>query len=137
MDIIELIRELYGDFCVFCPPLDESRYNEAKMLVPEELFEILKISNGIKETMELPNREERIVIGLIIYPFDDIRSQTERYINEYSGEGVVFVGNGADGFFILKSDGKVYFRGYLDEDEELYADSLAEYFRKWHCPRSA
>lgn len=113
MDIIELIRELYGDFCVFCPPLDESRYNEAKMLVPEELFEILKISNGIKETMELPNREERIVIGLIIYPFDDIRSQTERYINEYSGEGVVFVGNGADVFLYLNLTARFISAGIL------------------------
>ncbi|MBO4523863.1 hypothetical protein [Ruminococcus sp.] len=136
MDIIEMIRELYGDSCVFCPPLVESRYNEANELVFEELFEVLKISNGIKETMKFPNQEERIVIGWIIYPLDDIKSQTEHYINEYSGEGVVFVGNGAGGFFILKSDGKVYIREYFDEDEELYSDSLAEYFRKWHCPKS-
>lgn len=135
MEIMELIRGLYGDCCVFCPPLDESLYDEAEKLVPEELLEILKISNGIKETMELPNREESIVIGWIIYPFDEIKAQTELYINEYNGEGVAFVGNGADGFFILKSDGKVYFRGYLDENDEPYADSLAEYFRKWHHPK--
>lgn len=136
MTITELIRELYGDSCKLCSPIDESQYIDAKTFIPEELYEILKISNGINETMKLPNREDNIIIGWIIYPFDEIKSQTKRYREEYSGEGIVFVGNGADGFFILKPDGKVFIREYLDEDEELYADSLAEYFRKWHYPNS-
>ena len=46
------------------------------------------------------------------------------------GTGIVFAGNGAGGFYILKDDGKIYLFEYFDIGEELYAESLAEYFKK-------
>lgn len=69
-------------------------------------------------------------IWFIIDPLSRIIDQTSFYHNEYGNDGIVFAGNGAGGFYILKYDGKIYLFEYFDIGEELYAESLAEYFKK-------
>lgn len=132
MDIINLIQQKYGDSCQLCSPLNKNQYKNAKKILPVELLEILVISNGINELMTHPNANngKPFVIDRILYSFDEIKSETNNYLNECGGEGVVFAGNGAGGFFILKPDGKIHIVEYFDEGEEFYAESLKDYFNK-------
>lgn len=134
MNIIKLIQQKYGDSCQLCSPLDKKQYSEARKILPVELLEILEISNGINELMTHPNTNngKPFIIGRIIYSFDEIKSETDNYLDEYGGEGVVFASNGAGGSFILKPDGKIYIVEYFDECEEFYAKSLSDYFYKWN-----
>ncbi|MDE6665460.1 MAG: hypothetical protein K2K14_04625, partial [Ruminococcus sp.] len=78
-----------------------------------------------------PNTRKIEVIDRIIYSLAEIKSQTNCYLDEYGGEGVVFAGNGAGGFFVLKPDGKIYIYEYYDLSEEYYAESLSDYFNKF------
>ncbi|MDE6833092.1 MAG: hypothetical protein K2J39_02420 [Ruminococcus sp.] len=131
MDIINLIQKKYGDSCQLRSPLNKRQYNKAKNILPHELLEILKISNGINEIMINPNTMKIEVIDRIIYSLAEVKSQTNCYSDEYGGEGVVFAGNGAGGFFILKPNGKIYIYEYFDLCEEYYAESLSDYFSKF------
>ncbi len=131
MDIINLIQQKYGASCQLRSPLNKRQYNKAKTFLPRELLEILKVSNGINEIMTNPDTMKIEVIDRIIYSLDEIKSQTNCYSNEYGSDGVVFAGNGAGGFFILKPNGKIYIYEYFDLCEEYYADSLSDYFNKF------
>lgn len=128
MDIIGLIQQKYDGCCQLCEPLSEEMRTEAEDILPKELLEILKISNGIKETMRLPDTGEVEAIESIIYSLEEIRSETEFYMSEYGGEGVVFAGDGAGGVYIMKPSGQIYHHEYSDLPEEHCADSLWDYF---------
>lgn len=130
LDIINLIQKKYGNSCQLRSPLNKRQYNKAKNILPSELLEILKVSNGINEIMINPNTMKIEVIDNIIYSLSEIKSQTNYYSSEYGGNGIVFAGNGAGGFFILKPDGKIYIHEYFDLSEEYYAESLSDYFNK-------
>lgn len=131
LEIIKLIQQIYGDFCQLCSPLNKRQYEKARKMLPVELLEILKISNGINEIMPNPNTRNTMVIDRIIYSLAEIKSETDCYLGEYGNEGVVFAGNGAGGFFILKPNGKIFLYEYFDLGEEYYANNLTDYFKKW------
>ena len=128
LDIISLIKDKYGDTYRLRSPLTKEEYNQAKELLPKELLDVLKVSNGIDEIMMINGKAE--TIWFIIDPLSRIIDQTSFYHNEYGNDGIVFAGNGAGGFYILKDNGKIYLFEYFDIGEELYAESLAEYFKK-------
>ena len=128
LDIFELIKNKYGDTYRLRSPLTEEEYNQAKELLPNELLDILKVSNGIDEIMMINGKAE--TIWFIIDSLSQIIDQTSFYHNEYGNDGIVFAGNGAGGFYVLKDDGKIYLFEYYDIGEELYAESLADYFNK-------
>ncbi|MBO4866109.1 MAG: SMI1/KNR4 family protein [Ruminococcus sp.] len=130
MDIIEAIRKKYGGNIKLCAPLDDERYEQAKKILPEELAELLRISNGILETMPHPKTGEIMDIYYIVDPFDDILSETERYRKVHGGEGVAFAGNGAGDSYVLKPDGKIFLMDYIDEEEEFCAENLTDFFEK-------
>ncbi len=69
--------------------------------MPDDLFEVLKISNGINEVMINPNTNKVEVIGRIIYSLAEMKTQTDCYLGEYGSEGVVFAGNGTGGFRVI------------------------------------
>lgn len=131
MNIINLIQQKYGDNCQLCPPLSKKQYDEAEKIIPDELLDILKISNGIKELMTNPNDRKPLVIGSIVYSFDEIKSETRTFFDLFSEKGIVFSGNGAGGYFVLKPNGIIYLYEYLDEKGEYYANSLSDYFNKF------
>ena len=82
---------------------------------PKELMAILGHSNGIMETMIHPKTKSST----------DMFSY---YQNEYGLSGVVFSDDGAGNPFYL-FDGKVYEYDPIDNESELIADSLEEFFR--------
>ena len=118
MDIIELIKEKYGDTCRMHSPLTKSQYSKAKKYLPKELLDILKVSNGIDE----------IEIKPIIYSLAHIKEQTNAFLSECGNDGFVFAENGTGDFYVLKTNGAIYVYKYFDLKEELYAESLADYF---------
>ncbi len=126
LDIFDLIKNKYGDTYRLRSPLTKDEYNQAKKWLPKELLDILKISNGIDEIMMINGKAE--AIWFIIDPLSQIIDQTKFYHNEYGNDGIVFAGNGAGGFYVLKDDGKIYLFEYYDIGEEFYAESLADYF---------
>ena len=130
MNIIELIQQLYGDSCQLRSPLNKRQLDKARKLIPAELLEILKISNGIYKTMINPDTNQTEVIDLIVYSLADIKSQTEHYRCEYGGEGFVFSGDLSVGFFVLKPDGKIFRYDYYNLNEEYYAENLEDWLRK-------
>lgn len=122
--IIDDIRALYNGMIklqdpVVCDDCD----------LPEELKSLLKQSNGIQETMIHPKTGEEMVIGWIIYSLDEIVKKTKYYKDEYGIDGVVFSGDGAGNPFYLL-DGKVYEFDPIDNESELKADSLEEFYKQ-------
>lgn len=122
--IIDDIRALYNGIIklqdpVVCDDCD----------LPEELKSLLKQSNGIQETMVHPKTGEEMVIGWIIYSLDEIIKETQFYKEEYGIDGVVFSGDGAGNPFYLL-DGKVYEFDPIDNESELKADSLEEFYKQ-------
>ena len=122
--IIDDIRALYNGMIklqnpVVCDDCD----------LPEELKSLLKQSNGIQETMIHPKTGEEMVIGWIIYSLDEIVKETKYYKDEYGIDGVFFSGDGAGNPFYLL-DGKVYEFDPIDNESELKADSLEEFYKQ-------
>ena len=130
MNIIELIEQKYGDTCRFRSPLTKRQVEKAKKYLPRELFNILKVSNGIDEIMINPNNGKTEVIDSIIYSLAEIKEQTNSYLGEIGTDGFVFAGDGAGNFFVLKSDGRIFLYEYYDFSETFYANSLWEFFDK-------
>ena len=128
MDIISLVKQKYENNFQLCPPLNKSQYNEARVFLPDELLSILSVSNGIEETIIIPNTGKIEVIGYIIYPYKDIKEWTTFYHNKYGCEGIVFAGDGAGGEYFINPDGQIYYYECMGEDGEPYADSLSDYF---------
>lgn len=129
MDIIELIKEKYGDRCQLRSPLTKKQYEKAKKQLPAELCEILRVSNGIDETMKDPNTNQTMVIDPIIYTLAEIKNETEHYRSEFGGNGFVFAGNGAGDFYVLKPDGSVALYEYFYLSESYEANSLWDFFQ--------
>lgn len=126
MDIIELIKEKYGDTCRMHSPLTKSQYSKAKKYLPKELLDILKVSNGIDEIEIINGKAEEI--KPIIYSLAHIKEQTNAFLSECGNDGFVFAENGTGDFYVLKTNGAIYVYKYFDLKEELYAESLADYF---------
>ena len=126
MDIIELIKEKYGDTCRMHSPLTKSQYSKAKKYLPKELLDILKVSNGIDEIKIVNGKAE--AIKPIIYSLAHIKEQTNAFLSECGNDGFVFAENGTGDFYVLKTNGAIYVYKYFDLKEELYAESLADYF---------
>ncbi len=130
MDIIDAIRKKYGGNIRLCAPLDDEMFEQSKKFLPEELAELLRISDGILETMPHPKTGEIMDIYYIVDTFENILSETKRYREEHVGEGFVFAGNGAGDSYVLKPDGKIFLMEYIDNDEEFCAESLSAFFEK-------
>ena len=80
LDIISLIKDKYGDTYRLRSPLTKEEYNQAKELLPKELLDVLKVSNGIDEIMMINGKAE--TIWFIIDPLSRIIDQTSFYHNE-------------------------------------------------------
>lgn len=130
MNIIELIEQKYGNTCRLRSPLTKNQCEKAKKYLPRELFNILRVSNGIDEIMINPNNGKTEVIDSIIYSLAEIKEQTNSYLGEIGTDGFVFAGDGAGNFFVLKSDGRIFLYEYYDFSETFYANSLCEFFDK-------
>ena len=106
--------------------MTKSQYSKAKKYLPKELLDILKVSNGIDEIEIINGKAE--AIKPIIYSLAQIKEQTNAFLSECGNDGFVFAENGTGDFYVLKSDGSIYVYKYFDLKEELYAESLADYF---------
>ena len=126
MNIIELIQEKYGDTCRLHSPLTKSQYSKAKKYLPKELLDILKVSNGIDE-IEIINAKAE-VIKPIVYSLAQIKEQTNAFLSECGNDGFVFSEDGTGDFYVLKTNGAIFVYKYFYLKEELYAESLADYF---------
>ena len=124
MDFIEKIRELYQGNILLQPP-----YLGEGEEIPEELLLILRISNGIEETMIHPKSGEKIVIGWVIYPYEIIVSDTRFYRKEYQMDGTVFSTDGAGNPYLLKPDGTVSCLDGIDGIETKISNSLANFYK--------
>ena len=128
MNIIELIQEKYGDTCRLHSPLTKSQYSKAKKYLPKELLDILKVSNGIDEIEIINGKAE--VIKPIVYSLAQIKEQTNAFLSECGNDGFVFSEDGTRDFYVLKTNGAIFVYKYFYLKEELYAESLANYFNK-------
>ena len=120
--IVGLIKKKYGDNIKMLEPIACDDVN-----IPNCLRGILHQSNGIQETMLHPKTGKQIVIGWIIYPFEEIINITNYYKEEYGLSGVIFCDDGAGNPFYLLDD-KVYEFDPIDNESSLVADSIEEFF---------
>ena len=124
MDYIRKISDMFQGNISLNPPYKENRPEN----IPEELYDILQVSNGIEETMIEPKTGQEITIAWIVYPYERMMEETDFYKNEYNIEGTVFADDGAGNPYILKSDGGVAYYNVIDDKEAKEADSLAEFY---------
>lgn len=122
--IIDIISEAYDGRIKLQEPFISEMPD-----IPKELTDILIKTNGIKELIMLPGKKDPIEIYWIIYPYAEMCKETEYYKNEYGIKGTVFSGDGAGNPYYL-SDGKVYELDPIDDESELKANSLAEFFER-------
>ena len=120
--IIDLIKEKYGENTKMLEPMVCDDAN-----IPDCLRSILQQSNGIQETMLHPKTGEQIVIGWIVYSYEEMIKSTNLYKEEYCLSGVVFCDDGAGNPFYLL-DGKVYEFDPIDNESSLVAGSIEEFF---------
>lgn len=125
MDYISRISHSYKGNILLHPPYKGERAEN----IPEEIYSLLQVSNGITETMQHPKTGEQIAITWILYPYERIVEETDFYKNEYGIEGVIFTGDGAGSSIVLKPDGKVTCYDVLDDEETQIADSLADFYK--------
>ena len=125
MGYIEKISKQYdGNILLHAPYKGEKDAN-----IPEELYSILCITNGISETMCLLDNKEPIVIGWIVYPHDTILEQTAFYTENYGIKGTIFSDDGAGCPYIVKSDGSITSFNGIDHEEYKIADTLSDFFQ--------
>lgn len=122
MDFIEAIDGIYEGNIRLNPPYVGEKPED----IPEEIFTILRVSNGIEETMVHPATGERMAIAWIIYPCEMIWEESSFYHEECGIEGVVFAADGADALYILKPEGRITCFEYGEETEA--AGSLREFY---------
>ena len=132
MILPEMFMQKHKKLYELRPPLDKALYDEAKANLSDELFALLKESNGILLLMEHPkaNGGKPFVTGSIIYPFEEMKSHTAVFKELFSEEGFVIAGNGAGGYFVLKNDGKIFLYEYAGEEGSMYAECLTDYLNK-------
>ena len=123
-DLESALMDFYNGMIKMQEPVDCDSYD-----LPEEIKALLSQTNGIQETMILPKTGEEIVIGWIVYSLDEILRETQYYREEYGINGVVFSGDGAGNPFYI-SDGKIYEFDPIDNESELKADSLEEFYKQ-------
>lgn len=127
MDFIGEISRLYDGNILPGEP-----YTGERADIPEELFDILRIADGVRETMPNPETCEPIPIAWILYSCEEIIKASEFYRDEYGIKGTVFADDGAGNPYILKSDGSVTLFDAIDGEESTIADSLEEFYQILH-----
>ena len=126
MDYIKKISEMYNGNILLCPPYLE----KISKNIPQEICSILHVSNGIHETMIIPQSSQTTVIGWIIYPYDMIMSDTLFYKTTYKTEGIFFATDGAGNPFIMKANGTIFGFNRIDNEETKLANSLSVFWTR-------
>lgn len=122
--LIELISNDYNGNIKLYQPLKEEKYK----FFPAALLNILKVSNGIMETMVYPGTGERLDVGWIVYPAEEILERSEFYQKKYLLDGTVFSSDGAGNPLYMKRDGKVYLLNVIGKEEVCIANSLYDLY---------
>ncbi|MDE7399778.1 MAG: SMI1/KNR4 family protein [Oscillospiraceae bacterium] len=123
MDFIGEISRLYDGSILPSEP-----YTGERADIPEELLDILRVADGIRETMPNPETGEPMSIAWVLYPYDYMVKESEFYHNEYGVEGTVFADDGAGNPYILKSNGSVSLFDAIDVAESPIAVSLMDFY---------
>lgn len=124
MDYINRISRQYnGQILLHAPYKGEKDKN-----IPEEIYSILCVSNGISEIMSSPDTDEKIEIGWIIYSREMILEWTAFYATNYDLKGIVFSDDGADCVYCMKPDGTITCFDSMDNEETQIADTLWDFF---------
>lgn len=124
MNLIDLICQQYEGNILLKAPLNK----EKEDFISEELYSILCISNGIEECMIHPQNGEKIAISWIIYSYEMIVEESAFYKDEYDIEGAVFSDDGAGNPYIMKTNGTITSYNAIDNEENIIAASLYEFF---------
>ena len=125
MTLIDQIAALYQGNILLHPPYQ----GKPDMDLPEEIAAILRVSNGIEETMLHPKTGERISISWVVYPYELLREENIFFQQECGLEGFVFSNNGTGEPYVLKPDGTVVCYDPPSGEETREAGSLAEFYR--------
>ena len=126
MDYINRIFDMY-DGNISLQPSYKGSCSEN---VPDELYSILQVSNGILETMSSPKTGEKIPITWILFSYEKIIEETSFFKSEYGVEGIVFADDGAGNPYVLKSDGKIMCYNVIDNEETQIACSLCDFYKR-------
>ena len=124
--VIESILKMYKGNISLCEPLNIGEISNYD--IPEELLNILKQTNGIKETMINLNTGIPMEISWIIYSYEEIIEWTKFYRDTYSIEGTIFSDDGADTVYYMNTNGKIYSYDAICQEKTYVADSLRSFF---------
>ena len=125
MELISQISKLYEGNVRFFPPYS----GECPVNLPEELYTLLRVSDGVMETMPDPVTGEALSVGWVLYPCAMMLEESSFYHAEYGLSGTVFAGDGGGCPYLLKGDGTVTCYNAIDGEEEPAAKSLSDFYR--------
>lgn len=99
--------------------------------IPNELLELLSISNGIEETMYIPQINQTESISHIVYSIEMIISENKFYSKEYNLNNIlIFSDNGIGNPILINSNLKIYLFDCIDNQLEYISNDIVEYFYK-------
>ena len=125
MELLDCISALYGGNVRLFPPYGGRRPEG----LPAALFDLLRRSDGVMETMAHPQTGEVIPVSWIIYPCSMIAEETAFYRETYNAEGTAFSSDGAGNPFLLKRNGTVVRFDVIDGTEVPAGRSLSDFYR--------
>lgn len=123
---IEQISKLYDGKILVMPVCRDADIEKDE--IPEELYDILKQCDGIKETLTNPITNETEEIAWILYSYKMVLEESRFYKENYQTDGIVFSDDGAGNPYYITNEGKVCCYETVYGEECFVADSLADFF---------
>ena len=146
--LYEIQNILSSDEVRFFPPASKEQIRKIEDLlnvsIPEELLNILSISNGATQLMENPKTNEMMEIGDIYWSVDEIVTNTlnqYQYLktieSKHKDKYLFFSDNGCGehfGYNLINgicNDLRIYVYYPIDDEYVVVAENLKEWTTKW------
>lgn len=130
MDCLQALQARYSGQVQLAPPASAEDIQAAEgrlnLHVPDQLAQLLRVSNGVQELLCIGDKIEPI--GPILYSLEDMVQASCFYRATYGVRGIVFTCDGAGDVYYLDEAGIVWYYHPISGEQEAVAASLQDFF---------